>query len=131
MKCSALTKDNKPCKGTPLAGSEWCFSHHPDLEERRREGSAKGGSEKSNSARARRHFRNASLDAPDIHGLLSGALVQVSEGSMEPAVGNALAAMSKALVTIYESTLLTERIEQLEQAAGIAPDNVTPLRRSA
>jgi hypothetical protein len=129
--CIATRKNGEPCKGTPLAGRPYCFSHDPDLAERRAEGRAQGGYGKSTSARARKHLRSASLEASDIHGLLSDALVKVSEGEMEPNVGTALASMAKALVSIHEATMLTERIEELERAAGITPANVTPMRRTA
>jgi hypothetical protein len=129
-KCSALTGDGNPCKGTPVRGSEWCFSHHPDLAERRRQGAVKGGEGKSSAARARKHLRGSSLDPADVHGLLSAALVKVSEGKMEPVVGNALANMSKALVVIEETTVLTARLEELERRAGIEPSNVVQMRRT-
>lgn len=128
-KCSAITGDGKPCKGKPLKGSEWCFSHHPDLAERRRQGAVKGGAGKSTTVRARKQFRSSSLEPADIHGLLSNALVQVAVGNMHPATGTAMATMSKALVAIEDATVIKERLEELERRAGIEPSNVVQMER--
>ena len=129
MKCSAITNDGKSCKGKPIQGSEWCFSHHPELAEKRRQGQQRGGEGKRTDARARKQFRSASLDPADIHGLLSSALVKVSEAQMHPATGTALATMAKALVAIEESSMLQQRLEELERRAGIEPGNVVSMER--
>lgn len=114
-----------------MPGSRYCFAHDPAMAERRAEGRRQGGAGKANTARARKHLRASALEPADVHGLLSGAMVKVATGHMEPGVGTALASMAKALVSIHETTLLTQRIEDLERAAGITPDNVTEFRRAS
>lgn len=130
MKCSATRSDGNPCQGAARRGSQWCFAHDPALAERRQRGAVKGGEGKRTAVRARKQFRGSSLAPADIHGLLSGALVKVADGEMEPGVGTALATMARALVSVQEAAVLLERVEELERAAGIEPANVTPLRRA-
>ena len=40
--CSTIKSNGTRCKGQAIGNSEWCFSHHPDMEEERRRG-ARGG----------------------------------------------------------------------------------------
>ena len=41
--CSGIRADGGRCRGQAIANSNWCFSHHPDYEERRRRRASKGG----------------------------------------------------------------------------------------
>jgi hypothetical protein len=42
-KCSGITRAGTACKGVPIEGSQWCFSHHPDHDQDRRRHGARGG----------------------------------------------------------------------------------------
>lgn len=44
--CSAITQSGARCNGVAVRGSEWCPSHHPDTQERRRAGARRGGKAK-------------------------------------------------------------------------------------
>jgi hypothetical protein len=119
MKCLGIRKDGSPCQGTPLAGRDYCFAHDESLNERRRQGSIKGGANRSSRARARKQMQDALLSINDIDGLLCRALVQVAAGRMDASVGSSLATISKTLVGIRQAGELEKRLEQLEQAAGL------------
>jgi hypothetical protein len=41
--CSSIKGDGSRCRGVPIRGSEYCAAHHPDTQERRRRGAARGG----------------------------------------------------------------------------------------
>jgi hypothetical protein len=41
--CSGIKADGGRCKAQAIAGSSWCFNHHPDYEERRRRRASRGG----------------------------------------------------------------------------------------
>jgi hypothetical protein len=49
---------------------------------------------------------------------LLDALDGVEDGSLSPRQGAAMAALASALVRIYETSVLTERVAELEEAAG-------------
>ena len=119
IQCIGTRKDGSPCKGTPLAGRDVCFVHAPELIERRREGSAKGGANRSSRARARKQLTDSVMTISDIDGLLCKSLIQVSEGKLEPGPANAMAGLAKAITGIRQAGELERRLEELEQAAGI------------
>jgi len=119
-KCTATTKSGAACSGTPLPGREWCWSHDPQLNQRRVEGQRRGGSHRSNAARAKRQFVAESLDSGQVLGLLSVALRGVLTGRLEPGIANAAANLGRAIVAVRESTETEARIASLEAAAGIS-----------
>ena len=42
-RCAGIKADGGRCGGQAIRDSQWCFSHHPDYEERRRRRASKGG----------------------------------------------------------------------------------------
>jgi len=127
--CAGLNKDRKPCQGTPLPGGTLCFAHDPAMAERRQQGSVKGGRGKSAKVRAQRQLRDSVMAPADVSGLLSISMQKVATGVMEPGVGTALASMAKALMSVQETTQLSDRLTELERAAGIEPNNVISMER--
>ena len=41
--CSGIRADGGRCKAQAIADSQWCFNHHPDYEEARRQRASRGG----------------------------------------------------------------------------------------
>jgi hypothetical protein len=41
--CSYLMPDGGRCRAAPMKGEAWCYVHHPDLAEKRRVASRRGG----------------------------------------------------------------------------------------
>src|ERR671916_3136009 len=41
--CSGIRADGGRCQAQAIAGSQWCFNHHPDYEAARRRRASKGG----------------------------------------------------------------------------------------
>ena len=41
--CSGIRADGGRCRAQAIGNSEWCFSHHPDYEQERRQRASKGG----------------------------------------------------------------------------------------
>jgi hypothetical protein len=42
-KCAEITRAGGACKGIPIDGSQWCYSHHPDHVDAHRRHGSKGG----------------------------------------------------------------------------------------
>jgi hypothetical protein len=41
--CGYIKPDGERCKALPMKGEGYCYAHHPDLEDKRRAASSKGG----------------------------------------------------------------------------------------
>jgi len=121
-KCSAMTKAGRPCSGPVLPGRALCWAHDPALNQRRAEGQRKGGSMRSNQARARRQFAAESLAPSEVSGLLSVALKGVLGGRIEPGIANAAANVARALVAVREAG-------EVERLAGEVDELKAMLRR--
>ncbi len=42
-RCAGIRADGGRCGAQAIRGSEWCFNHHPDYEERRQQRASRGG----------------------------------------------------------------------------------------
>ncbi len=85
--------------------------HDPEREAERAECRAQGG-------RAR-ELRKHATDMSSLRGTLFLTLKRVSNGELEPSVGNSMATIARAIVAVSQATDLEERLTALEQRAGI------------
>ena len=116
-KCLGVNKDGSACQAKPRPDSTHCPWHTEAMAEQRRAWSRKGGTARSNKARARRQIGADALSMPEVAGLLSLALRGVLSGRIEPGVGNAAASLARALTQVHEVSELEDRIAALGQAA--------------
>jgi hypothetical protein len=118
--CRALNAAGSPCSATPVRASGWCYWHDPSLEQERRQWRARGGANRSNTARARRHLPDAmSLD--ELQAMLSVVLKSVVTKKTVPGVGNAVANLARAMVAVDEAAKTSDfdaRLADLERVAG-------------
>lgn len=119
--CLGTNRDGNPCSAYVAEGDTWCQWHNPARASERTEWARKGGSARSNKARARKQLAEQAMAIEDIDALLCTALVNVSEGRLEPGVGSAMAGISKTIVGIRSASDLERRLEELERASGIGP----------
>lgn len=117
--CRAVNQAGNPCAAQPWRDG-WCRWHHPDLATDRAEWSRRGGSQKSNKARARRLYTDGVLSPVEVEGLVGTSLRAVIGGKMTPGQGQAVAALARAAMTVREVAELEQRIADLEERAGIA-----------
>ncbi len=114
-RCQAIAKGGQPCSATPRSGRPYCLWHDPQADEARRELSRKGGHARSNASRARKAMKSAA----DVTPVLWTALNDLAAGTLEPARGQAMASVARALVAVHEATEIEERLVALEAAAQI------------
>ncbi len=114
-RCRGANTAGAPCDAKPVRPSGWCYWHDPALEAERTEGRRQGGRQRSHGARAKKAMKGAGDVAP----VLWQALNDLAAGTLEPARGQAMASVARALVTIHEVTAIEDRIAALEAAAGI------------
>ena len=123
--CIAITKGGERCRGNALDDSEFCFSHSPELAERRREGCSQGGKAKANIIRLEKLMPSR---LHPVYEEIEDVLFAVRKGKVDPKVVHAMAAAAKALVMLLQVAEFEERLASLEQKTqSIADDR--PIRR--
>jgi hypothetical protein len=119
-RCNGTNKVGERCRGQALPGSEFCIAHDPTKVVAITEARRKGGAARSNRARARREMANAALTPGELQGVIAVTLKAVFAGSKSPGIGQAVAALARAAISVREATELEERLTRLEAAAGVA-----------
>jgi hypothetical protein len=112
-KCQSLNASGEPCQAMPLKGGGYCAWHDPDLAERRKEWSLRGGKGKANSVRARKRLQRLDLD--EIDAALCTALLDVLRGDLEPGIGTAAASMARTIHAVRTATEFEQQLAELEQ----------------
>ena len=51
-RCNAITAAGTACKGTPIPGESYCYVHHPDTLEARKQAGSRGASGAEGAVRA-------------------------------------------------------------------------------
>ena len=116
-KCAATNQDGTACSARPRDGRPYCQWHDPELLEWRRQNAIKGGKSNSHENRARRLLEGSAQDMATVKSALMMALAKVGLGQMEPAVGQSMAAIARAIVAVSGAAELEARIAQLEELA--------------
>jgi hypothetical protein len=111
-RCGATSKNGQQCRALALAGSPFCFSHAPERAQERAEARKRGGFNSSTAARLQRLIPARLISIYDV---LEASLLEVHDGKLEPARATAMAAISRAMVTILTAGELEERLRAVEQ----------------
>jgi len=120
-RCRAVSKSGKPCGAAVVAVSGMCAWHAPEWAERRRVWSAKGGTARSNQARAKKQLPAGVLTIDQLRGVVGITIAKVLAGTTEPAVANAIANLARAYGSLSEAAKAEElaaRLDELETVAG-------------
>jgi hypothetical protein len=111
--CSHLKPDGKGCKAQPLRGEQWCYVHHPDLAEKRKAASRRGGHRAGRGrplaelGEVKRQLRDLAVD------VMSGRADRANAAVAGQLLGTFLRAVSVEM-KIKELEDLEERIAALE-----------------
>jgi hypothetical protein len=114
-KCAGITQAGTACKGIPIDGSQWCYVHHPDRVDERRQHGSKGG---RRGGRGRPIAELASLrdENADIRcRLLEGELLPNVAAVAVQSINTDIRTVGAALKA-REQEELVERLEALEEA---------------
>ena len=111
-RCSATRKDGQQCTAPPLGIGQLCFAHSPATAEARTAARKKGG---HNSARVVRLQGLLPARLAPVFLRLEQALTEVADGAMEPKVGQAVAAIARAMVATLQAGELEDRLRRIEQ----------------
>ena len=118
-RCVATTKQGTPCKGPAQRGRAYCLSHDPARADQLAAARRKGGEGKAAKKRAMRDLADRALTPEEFAGLIGAVALAVFAGGKSPAIGNAIANLSKAATAIAEATTIQERLAALEATAGM------------
>ena len=111
-KCSAMRRDGSPCRAPALPGKGLCWSHEPELNERRDEARRAGGANRANAVRVRK------IGPPGIVallGTLEQALADVLSGALDPRAASAAASLARALVAAHAAGEVEVRLADIER----------------
>jgi hypothetical protein len=110
--CTAKKTNGEPCQAVCQPDRPFCFSHDPELADRRQAGREAGGRERSN---ARRAFRRLPTDIRSTLDVVFETLEGVREGSILPAQAQAIASLSRAIVSLWEAGTVEQALRDLEE----------------
>lgn len=101
-KCSAITREGRPCKGLVRPGNDYCPAHDPSRQEARRRAASKAGKSKPGT---------------EITGLkdqLSDLYTGVLVGVVDPKIGAVCAQIAGARIRLIETERKLRELEELE-----------------
>ncbi len=112
-RCRGIRRDGAPCQAPPhtIGLSGYCWAHDPAKAAAQRAARAKGGRHKATAARAEK-LVPATL-RPTLATLLA-AVDEVQDGRLAPGQASAMASLAGAIVRLYQTGVLEERIASLE-----------------
>lgn len=112
-KCNFTKPDGNTCQANALKESKFCFSHDPNMRERKMAAVRKGGSSPRKAYNPLPEVRIESVK--DVVTLLSVTISEVREGSVELRVANCIGYLSGHLIKAFEISNLESRLEKLEE----------------
>ncbi len=117
--CRGTNAAGKPCSAHAQPGRAWCQWHDPAREAERAQWRSQGGKARSTRNTAAREIKRYAVDMGSLRGTLFHVLKRIEAGDLEPNVGNSIATIARAIVTVSQSVEVEERLTQLEQRAGM------------
>jgi hypothetical protein len=99
----------------------FCYWHSAETADERAEARRRGGFNKSNRARARKRLPAGVMTTDELRGVLGMTIAKVLQGTVEPGVGNSVAALSRAYIAVVEAGAverIEERLGELERVAA-------------
>jgi len=109
--CAGTRADRSPCTARVMGSGAYCFAHDPTRSAERRAARARGGQNRSTAARTEKLI--PALLRPVLDGLL-GVFNDLKEGKGDPRRATAAAGVARAIVAVYTSATLEERVAALE-----------------
>jgi hypothetical protein len=118
-RCQSLAANGKPCAAKVVDGTRCAWhSTAPEWIEKRRQWSARGGTNRSNAARAKKQLPAEPMTTAELHAWMGLIFKRVIAGKTEPSVGTAAATIAKAMVELAKSSDLEGRMAEIERRLG-------------
>jgi hypothetical protein len=114
-KCTAITRGGERCKGIAIDSSGYCYAHHPDHADARRQAASKGG-KRGGRSRPRAELSEAKVILRGLAGRVLNGSLQRSDAAVAAQVMNVYLRALSLELKIREQEELTQRLESLEEA---------------
>jgi hypothetical protein len=112
--CKGTRRDGSPCNAQALLTSGYCFAHDPDNQVTAAKARADGGRGRAKLRRAEKLLPNV---LRPVLAKLTAAIDETHAGTLDPRQATAMAALASAVVRVFTSGTLEERLAALEEAA--------------
>lgn len=120
--CHGIKQDGGRCRSTTTSIRGYCFSHDPTISDERKQQVRTRGAHTPRArgarSRARELVPSRLLPAVD---RMEKAMVDVEEGRLAPARGQAMASMMNSLVKAFQAGEVEARLREMEQAIKANP----------
>lgn len=113
--CETRRANGERCRAQALPGRPLCFAHDPENRARAGDARRKGGQNSGNVVRAARRIPK---DMADLVKRLLEAVDAVESGALDHRRATAMASLAGAVVRVYETGELEQRLAELEERAG-------------
>ena len=111
--CGYIKPDGARCKALPMKGEGYCYAHHPDLEDKRRAASSKGG-KRGGRGRGNGGVKDVKAWLLKLASDVEGGKLEAKDGSVVSQILNVFLRGVEVERKIKESEELEERLEALE-----------------
>ena len=111
--CGYIKPDGTRCKALPMKGEGYCYAHHPDLEDKRRAASSKGG-KRGGRGRGNGDIKDVKAWLLKLASDVEGGRLEAKDGAVVSQILNVFLRSVEVERKIKEAEELEERLEALE-----------------
>ena len=132
-RCAGIRADGGRCKAEAMPEAEWCWNHHPDYEQARRQRASKGG---KRGGRGRPMAVTGELvrlqgEFEEIADKVLAGEVERGDGAVVAQLLNGARACVRGLLKAREQEELYERVEELARRLSVNQRNHNQKGRKA
>lgn len=111
--CGYIKPDGTRCKALPMKGEGYCYAHHPDLEDKRRAASSKGG-KRGGRGRGNGDIKDVKAWLLKLASDVEGGRLEAKDGAVVSQILNVFLRGVEVERKLKEAEELEERLEALE-----------------
>ncbi len=111
--CGYIKPDGTRCKALPMKGEGYCYAHHPDLEDKRRAASSKGG-KRGGRGRGNGDIKDVKAWLLKLASDVEAGKLEAKDGAVVSQILNVFLRSVEVERKLKEAEELEERLEALE-----------------
>jgi len=111
--CSTIKADGNKCRAQAMSDSEWCYTHNPDLSDKRQRNNRKGG-RRGGRGRPQAEVADVKVQLQDLADRVLSGDVNKGEAAVVSQIYNVLLRAVSVELKVREQLELEERIASLE-----------------
>ena len=118
-RCQATNASGSPCSAQPVRADGHCFWHSPAIAAERDAARRRGGSARSNQARARKQLPDGLLTNQELQGLIGKTIADVRAGTIEPGVARSVFDGARTYVAVAEAGAVETLQNQVDELRAL------------